>query len=332
MKSARLLAVAIATLASLPLMAQQSGANAQVNTSGSVSGSQVNGSAQTETGASASRGQVIANSSTAGSISAHGRGSRANMSGSAAGTARMRPVTGELQRRLDSKTAKVGEPVVLKTTEKTRTADGTVLPRGSRLIGHVTFVQAHEEGHEESSLGVVFDRAELKNGQSFEIRSVIESVRPSQAALDANEMDNDDAGAGISGMGGGARAMGGGMVGGHGGGLVGGGGAGLVGNTTAAAGRIGSGVGTAAGGAVDGADRNLDATGNLAGDATGSLGHNVAGSVGTVGSLGVHATAFPGVMLNSSATEAASGTFTAARKNIDFDSGTQMVVAIAAAR
>src|ERR1017187_9501376 len=42
----------------------------------------------------------------------------------------MSAVTGELEGKLDSKTAKVGDRVVLKTTEKVQTPDGTVIPRG----------------------------------------------------------------------------------------------------------------------------------------------------------------------------------------------------------
>ena len=57
----------------------------------------------------------------------------------------MSSVSGELEGKLDSKTAKVGDRVVLKTTEKVQTSDGTVIPRGSRLVGHVTQVQAHDD-------------------------------------------------------------------------------------------------------------------------------------------------------------------------------------------
>ena len=53
-------------------------------------------------------------------------------------------MTGELDGKLDSKTAKVGDRVVLKTMDKVQTSDGTVIPRGSRLVGHVTEVQAYD--------------------------------------------------------------------------------------------------------------------------------------------------------------------------------------------
>ena len=59
----------------------------------------------------------------------------------------MSPVIGELQDKLNSATAKVGDRVVLKTTEKVMTADGTVIPRGTRLLGHITQVQTRDATH-----------------------------------------------------------------------------------------------------------------------------------------------------------------------------------------
>lgn len=377
MKTARLLvaAAAVASLASLPLMAQSVNASAQQNASGSAAGTQVNQSAGAGANASMNRGNASANGGAGSALDAQGRrgdaggngaadgalaaegrrgdagangaadsalgaqgrrgSANADANGWAAGNAQMRPVAGELQGKLDSKTATVGEPVVLRTTQKTKTADGFVIPKGSRLIGHVTEVQAHARGHQASSMGIVFDRAELKNGQSFAIHSVIESVGPSAAQLEAASMASEDAMAGPAGggmaAGGGAIAGGGGGIGRVGGGLVGGG-AGAVGGATSAVGGVGSGIASNAGGALNAGGGAIDATGNLAGNAAANVGRGVNGSAGAVGSLGTHATAIPGVMLSSDAASSASGMFSAARQNIHFDSGTQMVLGVAAAK
>lgn len=330
MKNARLLAVlaAMAGLASLPLMAQQVGATAQQNASASAAGAHVNQSADADANAGVSRGQAGANGNAASSVAAEGRHSRADgdTNSQAAGHAQMRPVTGELQGKLDSKSAKVGEPVVLRTTQKMKTADGFVIPRGSRLIGHVTEVQAHAKGQEQSSVGIAFDRAELKNGQSFAIQSVIESVGPSAAEVEAASMADDDAFEPPS------RGI---AAPGPSGGLINGGvgvGTGAVGGATSAVGGVGSGVASSAGGAFNAGGNAIGATGNLAGNAAANVGRGVSGSAGAAGSLGTHATAIPGVMLSSSASAGASGMFTAARRNIHFDSGTEMVLGVAAAR
>lgn len=333
MRIARSLVVsaALAGLPSLPLMAQQVNASGQQSASASAAGTHVNQSADAGANASASRGPAGASGAGASSLSAQSRhgSAHADANGWAAGDAQMRRVTGELQGKLDSKTAKVGEPVVLKTRDKIKTADGVVIPRGSRLIGHVTEVQAHARGHQQSRMGMVFDRAELKNGQSFAIHSVIESVGPSAAQLEAESMANDDGFVGPAG--GGAISGGGAAVGGAGGGLLGGG-AGVVGGASSAVGGVGSGVASNAAGAFNAGGNAVGATGNLAGNAAANVGRGVSGSAGGAGALGAHATAIPGVMLSSGAAAGASGMFTAARRNIHFDSGTQMVLGVAAAK
>jgi hypothetical protein len=157
----------------------------------------------------------------------------------------MTAVTGELEGKLDSKSAKVGDRVTLKTTEKVQVSDGTVIPKGSRLVGHVTEVQAHSSDRAIAQLGVAFDHAELKNGESVPVHSLIRAVRMSASVT--NMMDNDDA-MDASSTGGGRM---GGMGSGRGGGVIGGGmGAGASASTEA--GSLGGGaIGGVAGGAVD---------------------------------------------------------------------------------
>ena len=96
--------------------------------------------------------------------------------------AQLKPVTAELADKLDSKSAKQGDSVVVKTDENLQISAGTEIPRGSKLIGHVTNVQARGDGHENSQIAIQFDRAELKSGQSLPIESVIQSVAPAVGA------------------------------------------------------------------------------------------------------------------------------------------------------
>jgi len=90
----------------------------------------------------------------------------------------MRPVSGELQGKLDSQSAKAGDKVVVKTNEPVKTADGTVIPKGSKLVGRVAKVQSHSQGSQNSAVGIEFDHAELKGGQSVQIASVIKTLAP----------------------------------------------------------------------------------------------------------------------------------------------------------
>src|ERR1700722_16857489 len=107
----------------------------------------------------------------------------------------MSPVTGELDGKLDSKTARGGDRVVLKTMDKVQTSDGTVIPRGSRLVGHVTEVQAYDPVNGTARIAIAFDHAQLKNGQNIAIYTLIGGVVPSGGAiadLQSRERREDD--------------------------------------------------------------------------------------------------------------------------------------------
>ena len=359
MKTIPTLAVALMALASLPLMAQQIDANGQQSTSAAAAGTHVNDSSNASANGSMGHGQANtsgalensgrasgphgANASTNGmagsTANLHGmRSASTSTNGSAATMAEMRPVRGELQGKLDSKTAKVGEPVIVKTTQKMTTAGGAEIPKGTRLLGHVTQVRAHGKGNANSQLGITFDRAELKGGREIPIHSTIESVMPPASEMMDNSMADTgfDGGVGGGGMMGAGPVMmrggGGGMVGGGGraggGGLLGGGGGvagGAVGGVTQTTGRMGGGLAQTAG-------STLNATGRVAGNTTGMVGGQLHGAANGTGSLATRASGIPGVMLSGDATGTASGMFSAAKKNVHLDSGTQMVLGIAAAR
>lgn len=91
----------------------------------------------------------------------------------------MCPVNGELVDKLDTKTAKAGDSVVIKTNSNVKTADGTEIPKGSKLMGRITQVKPSGEGNENSQVALQIDRAELKGGQSVAIHSEIQSISAS---------------------------------------------------------------------------------------------------------------------------------------------------------
>lgn len=104
--------------------------------------------------------------------------------------AQLKPVTAELVDKLDSKSAKQGDSVVVKTDENLQISQGTEIPRGSKLIGHITNVQARGDGHENSQIAIQFDRAEVKGGQSLPIETVIQSVSPSGGSEGSTGISN----------------------------------------------------------------------------------------------------------------------------------------------
>ena len=234
----------------------------------------------------------------------------------------LRPVNCELAGKLDSKSAKVGDGVVAKTTESLRLADGSVIPKGTKLIGHITNVQAHTSDQADSYLSIAFDHAEWKGGRAISILSVIQAVTPPVNAFASAQ--NEDilassmAGAGSPGMIG-ARS-GSGMVGG----TV------NAGSTTA---NPGSGVGASAanlGSNAGGALRNSgQTTSGIGGNATGAVA-SIGVSAATSASMGVHATGVPGVMLTGDPSGATAGTLSASKRNVHLDAGSQLTIAISA--
>lgn len=105
----------------------------------------------------------------------------------AATAAEMSPVNGELVSKLDTKTAKTGDDVVVQTKSAVKTADGTEIPKGSKLMGHVLAVQA-SSGGQNSQVVLKFDHAELTGGQSLPIHSEIRSIGSSESASASGAM------------------------------------------------------------------------------------------------------------------------------------------------
>jgi len=89
----------------------------------------------------------------------------------------MSPVNGELVSNLNSKTAKTGDSVVVQTKSSVKTADGTEIPKGSKLVGHVLAAKSSAAG-ENSQVALQFDHIELKGGQNLPIQSQIQSIAP----------------------------------------------------------------------------------------------------------------------------------------------------------
>ncbi len=79
---------------------------------------------------------------------------------------------------LDSKKKRPGEEVVVKSLFDLHLSDGTAIPRGAKIVGHVTEAQSRAGGDPQSSLGIVFDKVELKDGKTLTITGVIRAVGP----------------------------------------------------------------------------------------------------------------------------------------------------------
>jgi hypothetical protein len=79
---------------------------------------------------------------------------------------------------LDSRKRKTGDEVVVKVGGAVTLKDGTVIPRGAKINGHVTEAKARSGGDAESSLAIVFDKIDLPDGKTLAIKGTMQAVAP----------------------------------------------------------------------------------------------------------------------------------------------------------
>ena len=86
-------------------------------------------------------------------------------------------VYADLNSGLDSKKVKAGDAVTAHVSETLRSADGrAVLPKGTKIVGHVVQASARAKGGNESMLGIAFDKAILKDGQEVSLNVAIQAL------------------------------------------------------------------------------------------------------------------------------------------------------------
>jgi hypothetical protein len=246
----------------------------------------------------------------------------ARAGGASASATQASNVSAELTKKVDTKDAKVGDSVEAKTTGTVQVADGTKLPKGTRLVGHVTEVTRRSGEQKTSRLAFGFDHAVLRDGRAVAIRSTMRalSAPATVAAADAGVSGDDAAmaGGGVSG-GGGMRSGGGGLLGGGASAVRGGGS--LAGSAVSNLGATTSNVGaTAAGG--------LDSTARLGTQGLSATTDAAVGSGAQVERLPVGN--LRGVSFYNATDASSTTTLESSGKNIHLESGSQMMLSVAA--
>jgi len=168
----------------------------------------------------------------------------------------------QLENSLDVRHAKVGDRVILKTIDSVKQNGETVVPKGARLLGHVTDVQPSTKDNRESRIGVAFDRLQ-KGTLDLPITATIVAITQAQArtssANPSIDSDTTSSSSGRVSSTGGQRSGNGGLLGGVGntvGGVV---------NTTTST------VGNVTGTTTNAVGSTVGATSSTAGNLTGSL-------------------------------------------------------------
>ena len=208
----------------------------------------------------------------------------ANSSSGAASLSAVSNVQAQLQNTLDVKNARVGDEVILKTTQAIKQNGQVVVAKGSQLIGHVTEVQQRAKNGTPSRLGLVFDS--LKNGGTVTpISASILSITNAAAAASAGDaLDSGLSGSSSTGT----RTSSGGS-----------GGGGLLGGVTNTVGGV------------------LNSTSQTVGGVTDTVGQTVGGATSTVGQT------INGLQISTSASGSAqsSTTLSSQNNNVHLDKG-----------
>jgi hypothetical protein len=259
--------------------------------------SQTNASASQSTSVSADKAgtQVDSKSSAmaAQSTNVSNNGAQAATSQLKSGSA----IHATLEKPVDARKNKRGDEVVAKTSEDVKSDGKVVIPRGSKIVGHVTEVKAREKGHAESAVSVVFDHAVLKDGRHIPLSLAVQAVGSGAVAPVENSLispEEVDATGSVSGTASSMSRIGGGAVGGV---------RSTTGSLVNTAGRVGGPAVNTANGTGVGASSSLNSN-----------------SQGVIGLRDLN--------LASSASSSNSGTFTSPNSNVHLDSGTQMILSV----
>ena len=258
-------------------------------------------STTSSTDVTANRNGASATNSSTSTASAGTKHAQADAAGSS-------EMSATLAKPVDARKAKPGDPVTATNDRDAKTADGTSIKQGSKLLGHVTKAQPLDKsasGKADASAGsmlaLVFDKAVLKDGREVPLNATIQAI--SAAESDAS-LASEMGGAGTSTVGsslGSPRASGGGLIGGVGGSVAGG---------LSATGGMAGGVGGMANGTV----HSAGAVGGLT-----SSGMLSSGSKGVFGVKGLD-------IVSSSTGSAEGSAITSSTRNVRLDGGTKMLL------
>lgn len=283
----RILPILMVTIMCAGAAAAQSSASAQAGTSANSQNSAQMG----KSGAQASGNES---------------GSTSSSASATAGTMEMTSGTkidATLTHSLDARKNKTGDRVEAVVTRDVKQDGHVVLKKGTRLMGHVTEVQARTKDNAQSQLGIMFDHAMTSKGQMMPLNATIQALAATHSATETSSGMAQDGAAGS--MGGAAN-----------------GGGSLVSGVASTAGAATSGVNTStlttgnAEGALASTTRSEGAIGGLTN--TGRLASNSSGVFG-----------LQGLSLRSDASSATNGsTIVCPNKNVHLDNGTQMLLSV----
>jgi hypothetical protein len=266
-----------------------------------------------------SASSVSASGNNAGASTSHRSGASAPKASQheAANVAEGTELNATLSQPVDVLLAIPGDEVTATLAQDATGSAGARLPRGTKLIGHVTEAQPHRRksssanGSSDSRLGIVFDKAVRPDGSEVPVSATLQAVAAGNAAAGVGQhaLDRSDGGAFATH---GASAAGGATVVGR---------AASIGSTAlGGVAGVGTGFRTVSSSAGSVADVSAAAVGGV--DASGQL---LSGSRGVFGMRGVE-------ILHGTAGSAQGSVLTSQTRSVQLGRGTRMLLVNQAAR
>src|ERR1700742_4881837 len=90
----------------------------------------------------------------------------------------------KVTKTLDSSKLKEGDPFQLETAGSFKLPDGTLIPKGSKLTGHITARKARSKGAPDSKLTLAFEKLNIQGGKELALKGTVQAVFPPTDEVD----------------------------------------------------------------------------------------------------------------------------------------------------
>jgi hypothetical protein len=87
-------------------------------------------------------------------------------------------IAARLSKPIDSSEAKAGDKIVARTAIPVRLSNGTLIPSGTNILGHLTEATALSKGNVQSSLGMIFDKIQITRKEELKIAGTLQAIAP----------------------------------------------------------------------------------------------------------------------------------------------------------
>lgn len=125
-------------------------------------------------------------------------------------------IPAQLSKSVDAKKLKVGDKIEAKTSADMLSNGKIVMPRETKILGHVTSVKAHSKESPDSTVGIAFEGLVMKDGRELPLQASLQAIGAPISAFSASDgAPVSPVGIQPGGMGAGSAPSGGSMGGGQ---------------------------------------------------------------------------------------------------------------------